>query len=359
MRANLLAIASIDAGDVLLAGETKCTLDQEPVARPARTACPWREVGEFDDGLRHGGGPDPAAELLCEVISSQRRQPGERIGDRYTLIRALGEGADGEVFLVRDTHLDKDVALKILTPKSDRAATWDEAQVLEQLQSEFLVPVFNADVLHPSDLRYIATAHIPGGDLGKRVKPVGTSVRQAVQWGINIAHGLVRMHTSGLVHRDVKPANVFVTDGGKALLGDLGKAHRLDETGQAPPTGTFQTVAPEVLTQSRCSIASDVYSLGATVCYLLTGRFPVNTGGSPEQVRDRIIAGSKRKIRDLGPHVPQSVGQILERCLTVDPASRPATALEVANRPGRRTASRPRLAAPGSPSACALHGGGT
>ncbi|WBC01128.1 serine/threonine-protein kinase [Micromonospora sp. WMMA1976] len=265
-------------------------------------------------------------------LGSQWHQPGDRIGDRYTLIRKLGGGADGEVFLVRDLHLDKEVALKILTPKSDGAATWDEAQLLEQLQSEFLVPVFNADVLHPSDLRYIATAYIPGGDLGERVKPVGTSVGQAVQWGIHIAHGLVRMHTSGLVHRDVKPGNAFVTGGGKALLGDLGKAHRLNEMGQAPPDGNFQTVAPEVLTRGVCSVASDVYSLGATVCYLLTGKFPVDTGGSTAQVRDRIVAGDKRKVRDLGPHVPQSVGQILERCLTVDPAARPATALDVANR---------------------------
>ncbi len=267
------------------------------------------------------------------MSSGQSYPVGARIGDRYTVVRDLGAGRDGHVYLVTDEYLGTDVALKLLAPRPGQAATWDEAQLLEQLRSDFLLPVFNADVAHPSDLRYITTAYMPGGDVQKKAAPCGVTTQQAIRWGVAIAHGLDRIHASGLVHRDVKPANVYLTEAENALLGDLGMAHRLDPSGVAPPDGTPATVAPEVLGQGGvCTVASDVYSLGATVFYLLTGRYPVDTRGDTQRVLERVKAGSKRKVRDLGPHVSQSLGQVIEKCLSTDPADRPGSALDVANR---------------------------
>jgi serine/threonine protein kinase len=264
--------------------------------------------------------------------STQPYPAGGRINDRYTVTRDLGKGSDGQVYLVFDQYLHKEVALKILAPRPGQAATWDEAQMLEQLKSEFLLPVFNADILHPSDLRYLATAYMAGGDLHTKAAPCGVGTDQAIRWAIEIAHGLERVHADGLVHRDIKPANVFLGDNGKALLGDLGKAHRLDSSGSAPPDGTPATVAPEVLSRHACGVASDIYSLGATICYLLTGKFPVDTRGDTARVLARVKAGEKRSVRDLGPQISQSLGQVLEKCLAVDPVVRPSSALEVANR---------------------------
>jgi serine/threonine-protein kinase len=266
------------------------------------------------------------------TISGGQYSAGGRIGDRYRVLRDLGSGADGQVYLVTDEYLATEVAIKLLKPKPNQAATWDEAQLLEQLKSEFLLPVFNADILHPSDLRYITTAYMPGGDLHAKAAD-GATTQQAVRWAVQIAHGLDRIHAAGLVHRDVKPANVFLDDKGDALLGDLGKAHRLGSTGTAPRDGTPATVAPEVLAADGvCTVRSDIYSLGATVFYLLIGKFAVDTRGDTRRVFERVTAGDKRRLRDLGPHVSQGLAQIVEQCLSVDPAARPGSALEVANR---------------------------
>jgi len=270
--------------------------------------------------------------LLSVVASDSTRQPGQYISERYLIRRSLGDGRDGEVYLVGDEYLGQDVVLKILKPKSGQSATWNEAQLLVQLGSEFLVPVHNADILYPSDLRYLTTTFMDGGDLGSRAAPCGLSVAEARKYAIEVSHGLHRVHLDGLLHRDVKPNNVFLSRSGGAKLGDLGSAHQMDDDGTAPPDGTFVTVAPEVLGRDgRCSVATDVYSLGATICFFLTGQYPVSNRGDIREVRDRVIRGEARSVRDLGPHISQGVGQIVERCISRDPSRRPASAHEVAN----------------------------
>src|SRR5580658_1805964 len=90
---------------------------------------------------------------------------GSRIADRYLVVKHLGGGTYGDVYHVIDEHLGNEVALKLLKPQAGQPATWDEAQILEQMRSEYLVPVLNADVVQGSDLRYITTTLMTGGDL--------------------------------------------------------------------------------------------------------------------------------------------------------------------------------------------------
>jgi eukaryotic-like serine/threonine-protein kinase len=156
---------------------------------------------------------------------------------------------------VVDEYLDNEVALKLLAPKAGQPATWDEAQILEQLRSEYLLPVLNADVVPGGDLRYITTRLMTGGDLEDAGLPRGVPPEQAIRWGQQLGHGLDRVHAADLVHRDVKPANGFLDSGQVALLGDLGMAAAVGPDGSAPPYGTFATVAPEVLgAGGRCSV---------------------------------------------------------------------------------------------------------
>src|SRR6266511_3138000 len=160
---------------------------------------------------------------------------GTRINDRYEIICRLGGGSDGQVYRVVDEHLGNEVALKLLAPKAGQPAAWDEAQTLELLRSEYLLPVYNADIVTASDIRYITTAVMHGGDLQVAAQPYGVTPAQAVRWGQQVAHGLERIHVAGLVHRDVKPANAYFSDTGDALLGDLGLAVCLGPGGAAPP----------------------------------------------------------------------------------------------------------------------------
>jgi serine/threonine-protein kinase len=256
---------------------------------------------------------------------------GARINDRYEIICSLGGGSNGHVYRVADEHLANEVALKLLAPKAGQPATWDEAQVLEHLRSDFLLRVFNADVVSASDIRYVTTALMLGGDLEEAAKPHGVTPAQAIRWGQQVAHGLERMHAAGLVHRDVKPANAYLNESSEALLGDLGMAARLSTAGTAPPDGTPVTVAPEVWSRGPCTVRSDVYSLAATVFYLLTGEYPVDHRHSKPELRDRALAGLRRHVRDLAPYVTRSLGRVIERGLSTDPNNRQPTALQFAN----------------------------
>jgi serine/threonine-protein kinase len=158
------------------------------------------------------------------------------------------------------------------------------------------------------------------------------SPEQAVRWGQQLGHGLDRVHAARLIHRDVKPANGFLDADQVALLGDLGMAAAIGSDGSVPPNGTLATAAPEVLVPTgRCSVRSDVYSLGATVFYLVTGEYPVSHKQSVAAMTAQIIEGRRRRVRDLSPHVSPSLGRVIERALSTDPAGRQLDALSLAN----------------------------
>jgi serine/threonine-protein kinase len=140
------------------------------------------------------------------------------------------------------------------------------------------------------------------------------------------------VHAANLVHRDVKPGNGFLDSDNSVRLGDLGMASAVGTDGSAPPDGTLATVAPEVLGPTgRCTVRSDVYSLGATIFYLLTGEYPVDHRQPRVTMADQIVVGRRRKLRDLAPQVSLSLGWVVERALSTDPAARQPTALALAN----------------------------
>ncbi|WP_322871076.1 serine/threonine-protein kinase [Streptomyces goshikiensis] len=259
------------------------------------------------------------------------RQVGNRISDRYEVLERLGGGSGGEVYRVFDEHLRTEVALKLFEPLQGQPATWDEAQALKKLQSQYLLPVYNADIASGTDIRYI-TMPVMDGDLESAAAPFGADVAKAVHWGQQLGYGLERIHAAGLLHRDVKPGNAFADNGNNVLLGDLGFAARTDGDGYTAANGTLATVAPEVLSTDKCSVASDVYSLAATLFYLLSGQYPNGPiAVRPTARRERILQAQFDKLRDIAPHVSQRLGSVVERGLSIDPAARPRSAQELAN----------------------------
>lgn len=257
---------------------------------------------------------------------------GTTINDRYELAGRLGGGAGGSVYEAHDRHLDSRVAVKLLNPMDDGVAgPWQEAQRLEQLKSRFLLPVWNADVVIDSDIRFIVTPIMSGGDLSGLAQPYGMPASQAAHLVQQVASGVDRIHRAGMVHRDIKPENVLV-DGIDAVLGDLGFCHLLAADGTAPPNGTFCTVAPEVLRNDGvCSATTDVYSLAATAFFLLSGEYPVDHRLSKQEQRDQILAGSFRELRTIAPHISRAVGAVVRKSLNGDPAIRHASATDLGN----------------------------
>lgn len=268
-----------------------------------------------------------APDTILHGVNLSELPAGTTINDRYELTRHLGHGAGGSVYEAHDRHLDTSVAVKLLKPDDSTSGPWHEARLLQKLQSRYLLSVLNADIVIDSDLRFIVTPVLEGGDMESFAKPHGLAPSTVARYIQQAASGLDRIHRAGMVHRDIKPGNVFV-QGGTAVIGDLGFCHLL-EGGVAPPNGSFCTVAPEVLHgDGRCSPASDVYSLAATTFFLLCGEYPIDHKMSLTEQRAQIMAGSVRELRTIAPHVSRAVGAVVRKSLSSDPTKRHANATD-------------------------------
>lgn len=254
---------------------------------------------------------------------------GTTVNDRYVLNGKLG--SDGDVYEAYDRHLDTTVALKLLDPVGGAPQSWNEAKRLEQLRSTFIVPVLNADVVTNSDIRFITTPLLPHGDLESDARPHGLPVALAVRYGHQIAAGIDTIHAAGMVHRDIKPANAL-RDGDSVLVSDVAFCSILDTQGEAARIGSWCTLAPEAAPDDgMCSIATDVYSLAATVFYLLSGEYPVDHALPRGEQQRLIAAGALRDISDVAPHVPRAVAMVVRRGMSVDPSFRYESAAAFGN----------------------------
>lgn len=280
--------------------------------------------------------------------------PGSRFGDdrRYIIDARLGGGVFGEVWRAEDTHRGTVVALKVLryTTPSD---AWHEATRLTELESPYILRVNNAAMA--LDVPFLDTALAAGGTLASSAAPHGLAVPDAVGRIREMLRGLELCHQRRLLHRDVKPENVFLTGNGRAQLGDFGVSAFMDVNGEAPCHGDPAIRAPEVLRGGACTVLSDVYSAGLTLYAVLVGDLPHKWQDYDPDVNAIAavrLAGIPH-LRDIAPHVSRSLARVVERAMHEDPAHRYSTAAEFDDalgslRPGRRALGR-----------CATHPGHT
>ncbi len=249
---------------------------------------------------------------------------GHLFADRYEIMRYIDGGTYGEVYEAIDTHQDgRLVALKLLDPAKLSGWPWQEATMLTRLDSEYVLTIYNADI--DAGIPYLATELVTGGSLQAAANLPRLSAPEAIALIRGAARGLARTHDGGIVHRDVKPANLFWSANGSALVGDFGLAHPLDPNGEAPVAGTPATVAPEILNGGNATVQSDIWSLGATAYILLTGKYPHEdlTGANSSGALDRLRATrTPTPIRELAPHLSQRLASRIERCLASQPDDR-------------------------------------
>ncbi|WP_404821923.1 serine/threonine-protein kinase [Oerskovia merdavium] len=260
------------------------------------------------------------------------------------MLGRLGAGQHGEVWRVHDRNLDAEYALKLLGP-SQIAGPWAEAQLLNTLSGDFILNIRNADTT-PEGTRYLVTDVAEHGSVADRIDPsLGVPEEQAVSWIREACNGLARVHRHGLLHRDIKPENLFVTSSGRCVVGDLSLAGRQDASGRVHAGGTLETMAPEVGAvgvpgyrgpAEVYDVRSEVFSLGATLYWLLTGRPPV-TG---VRYQDAATADPV-DLWELAPHVSRGTRDITMKAISRDPASRYPNPSELAAAlGGRRKPSR-------------------
>lgn len=269
-------------------------------------------------------------------------EPESKIGDpslglfdgRYTLLELLGQpGFYGEVWRATDATTGRVVALKLLdAARTTPDAAWREATALTSLESPHLLRVHGAALA--VDVPYIDTELASGGTVSAAARPHGPPTADAIRWVRQAAVGLDLCHRSGLLHRDVKPANVFLNAQGDALLGDFGKAAIVDDRGTAACDGDPQIRAPEVLKGGRCTVASDIYSLGVTLHAVLVGRLPYRwedfeDAGGFKGLRAAASVGPP-SIRDVAPHVSRTLGTIVRKATALQQDDRYPTAASLA-----------------------------
>ncbi|HEX6491524.1 MAG TPA: protein kinase, partial [Gaiellaceae bacterium] len=276
---------------------------------------------------------------------------------RYRRERVLGEGGMASVYLARDVELDRLVALKLLAGRLDDEAAFRErflreARLAARLLHPNIVQVF--DVGEDEGRPYIVMEFVEGETLAKLLaRRRALPAAEAVELALQVCAGLEHAHEHGLVHRDVKPANLLVRADGVVKIADFGIAHaaestRLTQVGTV--LGTAAYLSPEQAAGEPVSAKADLYSLGAVLYETLTGRVPYE----PTSLAELPLLQQRgpTSLRELEPAVPPGIEEAVMRCLARNPDYRPGSAAELAGglaaaAPDARTKPLPVPAAPG------------
>ena len=274
---------------------------------------------------------------------------GEQVGP-YRLIRELGHGGQGIVWLADDSRLPRQVALKTLTfPSrtdpdvlSSHIRTFhEEAQVTSRLDHPGICAVIDSGV--SDSTAYIAMRYVRGHTLKQwrgAALPRGSSeVRRILSVFEQIAHALHAAHEAGVVHRDIKPQNIMIMPNGAPVILDFGLARLVETSGFIPAgelfEGTAKYMSPEQIAPERVKLdrRSDVYSLGVTLYECLTNRRPFETQGA--ELYLSIMARRPDAVRKLNKRLPPELGAVLEKALAKHPDGRYASAKDLADDLGR------------------------
>jgi serine/threonine-protein kinase len=281
-----------------------------------------------------------------------------RVGN-YIVERRLGSGGQADVFLARDVVLRRLVALKVLhrTSAGPNVRALEEARLIATLDHPNVVRVFHVELAEGT--WYMAMEYVDGGNLELRVVRAGAlEPARALRYALVVADALSHAHKIGVIHRDVKPQNLLETRAGVIKLADFGLAglrqSSLENTQRAIRlVGTPQYMAPELWTGENATARSDMYGLGATLYFMLTGRPPF-PAKNVKDLRSAHLADQPV----FPPDIPPSCEDIVLRCMAKPPAQRPSSAAYLHEEIGdalaalsgerRRRARRPGTVIPGT-----------
>jgi TolB-like protein/predicted Ser/Thr protein kinase len=252
----------------------------------------------------------------------------------YQVLERIGAGGMGVVYLAHDQQLDRDVVLKFLTEETireddARARLLDEARNAAALNHPNICTIH--EVGEANGRVYFAMERVEGRPLNEFLGPTGMRVETALSLAVQIADAVAHAHDRGIVHRDLKSANVIVTPDGRAKVLDFGIARRVDPvsqmtrpgtatpaTGAARFAGTASCMPPEVYRGESADARGDVWALGILMHEMLTGQLPFR-GGTEYELGAAILNAEPANLPE---SIPASLRSIVYRCLSKDPTSR-------------------------------------
>ncbi len=275
-------------------------------------------------------------------------EPGARIGP-YELISIIGEGGMGVVYHALDTRLRRSLALKFLPRDLTRDTTAkarfiQEAQAASALDHPNICSIYDIGETDDGQL-YLAMAYYEGGTLRDRIAKGPLTVDAALDIAVQVSRGLAKAHAAGIVHRDVKPANLMLTDDGQVKIVDFGLAKLVGETGMTQAgiaLGTVSYMSPEQAQAEELDQRSDIWSLGVVLFEMLAGQLPF-TGKDYLAVAAAVIDQPPTPIRSVRSDVPADLERIIGRALAKNPGYRHQTVGDLASELDflRRTPDRP------------------
>ncbi|MEZ4652835.1 MAG: serine/threonine-protein kinase [Candidatus Eisenbacteria bacterium] len=258
---------------------------------------------------------------------------GTVLADRFRIVGRLGRGGMGDVYRADDLKLGQSVALKFLPAEMSRDPDrmrrfLAEVRIARQISHANVCRVY--DVLEEDGHHFLSMEYIDGEDLASLLRRIGKLPQdKAIELTRQICAGLSAAHDRGVLHRDLKPANVMIDGRGIARIADFGLAGAEDEIrGAEVRAGTPGYMAPEQLRGDEVTVRSDLYALGLVLYEMFTGKRGLQGRSLDALLREQTSLPSRTSedLVDLDP----AVERVIRRCLQLDPARRPASALAVA-----------------------------
>lgn len=323
--------------------------DLLPIIRESGVLSP-RLFSEIKTKVLHGEYPTDSLALAQRLVKEQvlteyqvkrflNNKPHGLIVGRYVIQDRVGSGSMGRVYRAHHLMMDRYVALKIIAPEliaNEKvvARFQREMRLVGRLDHPNVIRAFDADQINK--ILYIVMEFAQGQSLGQRLRTGPVPPAEMIEYAAQAALGLAHAHAQGIVHRDVKPSNLLLTEEGQIKVLDLGLGVLMEAdnatsfaTADGIAVGTVDYMSPEQAYGREVDGRSDLFSLGCAMYHLMTGRLPY-PGDNPIERMGKRISGKPVPITEVKPDTPSSLVRVLEKLMAHKPQDRYQSGVEAA-----------------------------